>query len=279
VAGAAGASKPKDDEYEYYSDVPVPASAPKAAAVPKEDDEYEYYDEPEDKAEYFSYNTGDYKFADVYKGGTARTPWSTWAEERETRAASQRSAYLQRHTQAVASGKMAASQEEMSDEAFARQCVRSLQDGTRATLLQQAGATGVQLVLSTDGLRLMWTPGGSGQSDSTPASGFVRTTDLRSVVYDGADLAAPSSGESFPAHTRFAIVTPYETIRFAITDAPTLQHFVCGLRHIADRPLDRRAFLWQRTAALNREKVAAASFDTRLNSLAAYLQAQKSSLA
>jgi len=257
AAVAGGAAQKKDDEYEYYSDTAPPAAS---APPPKEDDEYEYYDEPQDKAEYYNY-----AFADAYKGGTARTPWSSWAEQRAQRVAAQRSTYLQRHTEALKSA--SAPQEEMSDESFARQCVRALQDGTRATLLKGSEATSVQLVLSTDGLRLTWTPGGE-----------VRTTDLRSVVYDGAELAPPTAGETHPAHMRFAIVTPYETIRFAITDSQTLQHFVCGLRHIADRPLDRRAFLWQRAAALNRDKVSAASFDTRLNSLAAYLQAQKASL-
>ena len=115
--------------------------------------------------------------------------------------------------------------------AFARQCVLSLQEGARATLTLQAegGAStprakyiGVQLVLSTDGLRLLWTPEpGAGASDAgqgaTPTSGHVRTTDIRSVVYDAANLAVPipSDEEARPLATRFAIQTPFETLNFA----------------------------------------------------------------
>ena len=79
-------------------------------------------------------------------------------------------------------------------------------------------------------------------------------------------------------YTRFAITTPFETINFAIEDLSKLQHFVCGLRHLARRPIERREFLWQRTLAVNKEAVEAQSFDNKLNSLTGFLQTQKSAL-
>ena len=99
--------------------------------------------------------------------------------------------------------------------AFARQCVLSLQEGAQATLLlaQAKGPASVQLVLSTDGLRLQWTPA-SGSTEE----GFVRTTDIRSVVYAAADPTAPTphpDEAARPAYARFSIVTPQATYHFA----------------------------------------------------------------
>ena len=102
--------------------------------------------------------------------------WSTWADERAKHVASQRSAYLKRHTAALASSNVSTGTSvEEGDEcahhthahalsglaltrgcaldsrrrAFARQCVLSLQEGARATLtIQQATGINVQLVLS-----------------------------------------------------------------------------------------------------------------------------------
>lgn len=195
--------------------------------------------------------------------------------------------------------------------AFARQCVLSLQEGARATLTLQPEsgkapsakkAIDVQLVLSTDGLRLLWTPEPGSANAATPSSGFVRTTDIRSVAYDGASAVARPDEDSRAAATRFSIVTPFDTLSFAsafhlartcarasqfaliitvglaVSDPLKLEHFVCGLRHLARRPLERRSFLWQRTAAINKELVDANSFDKRLGSLAAFLQKQKTAL-
>ena len=97
----------------------------------------------------------------------------------------------------------------------------------------------VQLVLSTDGLRLLWTPepgAANIEGSGTEPSGFVRTTDIRNVTYIGADplTKAFPDEEARPMYTRFAITTPFETINFAIEDLSKLQHFVCGLRHLAN---------------------------------------------
>ena len=81
-----------------------------------------------------------------------------------------------------------------------------------------------------------------------------------------------------PSHTRFSLVTPTGTVNFAIADAQKLQHVVCGLRHLARRPVERRAFLWQRAAAINRDKIAAASFEKRLDGLTAFLLKERSAL-
>lgn len=218
---------------------------------------------------------------------------------------------------------------------FARQCVLSLQEGARATLMLQDAATArrgkpivifVQLVLSTDGLRLLWSPE-PGQTkiaeqagaDASPPSGFVRTTDVRSVEYGGADPQAPPhpDEEARPSHTRFGVVTPFGTTNFAsawprlpnartharvrrnsafhcregcshshaarpppiastVAEPLKLQHFVCGLRHLARRPIDRRQFLWQRTASMNKDVIASQTFDNKLKTLPDYLQRQKS---
>ena len=109
----------------------------------------------------------------------------------------------------------------------------SLQEGARATLMLQDAATApkgkpivifVQLVLSTDGLRLLWSPE-PGQTkiaeqsgpDASPPSGFVRTTDVRSIEYGGADPQGPPhpDEEARPSHTRFGVVTPFGTTNFA----------------------------------------------------------------
>ena len=124
--------------------------------------------------------------------------------------------------------------------AFARQCVLSLQEGARATLtlqhpLHATGAAlsrgqkptyclGVQLVLSTDGLRLLWTPVPGApniEGSGTTANGFVRTTDVRSVVYAGTDSTTKPAAdeEARPTYSRFALHTPFETINFASTQS------------------------------------------------------------
>ena len=39
---------------------------------------------------------------------------------------------------------------------------------------------------------------------------------------------------------------------------------MCGLRHLANQPVARERFLWQRAAALHEDGLRAASFDERL---------------
>ena len=124
--------------------------------------------------------------------------------------------------------------------AFARQCVLSLQEGAQATLLlaQAKGPASVQLVLSTDGLRLQWTPA-SGSTEE----GFVRTTDIRSVVYAAADPTAPTphpDEAARPAYARFSIVTPQATYHFASaclarrTGGAPRAHRLCSAPRLTD---------------------------------------------
>ena len=270
VGGAAGAVVGGDDEYEYYDDAAAPAALlpSQEAAKPKSPDgEYDYYEDDDEKDAYY----GAYEGAAA--GGSA-SRWGVWAEERAKKVAMQRSKYLGEHTAALSEPK--SGEAEVSDEEFQRLCIRSLQEGMAATLTlvdNPPKAVNVTLSLSADGLRVLWTP-----PSDTP--GFVRTTEIRSVVYAGADLAAPPFPDEAarPSHTRFSLVTPTGTVNFAIADAQKLQHVVCGLRHLARRPVERRAFLWQRAAAINRDKIAAASFEKRLDGLTAFLLKERSAL-
>ena len=89
----------------------------------------------------------------------------------------------------------------------------------------KANYIAVQLVLSTDGLRLLWTPepgAGNTTPGAAPASGFVRTTDIRAVTYDGSQpqQTVDADEEARSLSTRFAIVTPFETLYFASTLGP-----------------------------------------------------------
>jgi len=118
--------------------------------------------------------------------------------------------------------------------------------------------------LAGSGLKLTWKPMGGG------AEGSVKTTEIRAVAYGAAASDAP---------TRFVVETKSgPSFSFTIADARKLHHFVCGLRHLAQQPLERRQFLWQRTAAMNREVVAAGSFDSKLSSFSGFLQSTRSTL-
>jgi len=265
LAVAAAGKKGQSSHYGEAVAAGGALTAAQAAAAAREDDEYEYYDddEPQQKASTIAY-TGVYGDAAAPPG-----PWSSWADARAQRKAAQRSDYLQRHLASGAVGPSTAAEQE-SDEAFARQCVLSLQEGTGATLLPQAGGpVDVQLSLSPDGMRLTWTQPGTDPS-------FVKTTDIRAVAYAGANLAAPPFADEAmrPTHTRFAVTTANEAFNFSIADPQKLQRFICGLRHLARLPIERGAFLWQHAAALNRDLISSASFDARLKGVTDFLQSQ-----
>ena len=176
-------------------------------------------------------------------------------------------------------------------------CVMGMREGTAACLLNKPRGKPqtVHLHLSDSGLKVVWAFA-DGKSD-----GHLSTLDVSDVTYSASTTAAATASAAtataafsiasaaaerqYPAHTRFTIVTNADRLEFSIFDANKLLYFVCGLRHLANRPIGRDRLLWQRTAALHLDGLRDNSFDQRLTgsdkegeSLSAFLRKQRSAL-
>ena len=214
--------------------------------------------------------------------------WALWSHERTQHVAVQRAQYLSQHERSFGAVVLPSA---ASVEAFLNIAVLGMREGGPAVLLNDprgGGPAEVHLALSPPpeaGLRLVWAP-----ADGAP-DGHVRTLDIRQVIYC-ADLPGQGIGaaypKQFPAHSRFTVVTSEVRLEFSMADPHCLQYFVCGLRHLANQPVARERFLWQRAAALHEEGLRAASFDERLlggtsggdgaDSLSGFLSKQKAAL-
>ena len=214
--------------------------------------------------------------------------WALWSHERTQHVAVQRAQYLSQHERSFGAVVMPSA---ASVEAFLNIAVLGMREGGAAVLLNDprgGGPAEVHLALSPPpeaGLRLVWAP-----ADGAP-DGHVRTLDIRQVIYC-ADVPGLGIGaaypKQFPAHSRFTVVTSEVRLEFSMADPHCLQYFVCGLRHLANQPVARERFLWQRAAALHEEGLRAASFDERLlggtsggdgaDSLSGFLSKQKAAL-
>ena len=189
----------------------------------------------------------------------APSMWDVWAQERAQHMATQRAQYLTKAAGLRGSIRLPSV---ASTEDFLNQCVLGMREGAGAVLLNDPSGRepiAVHLELSPPpeaGLKLVWSP-----IDGKP-DGYIRTLDIQQVLYCP---EAPTQHQlQYPLHTRFVVMTSDARLEFSMPEALELQFFVCGLRHLANQPVARERFLWQRAAALHEDGLRAASFDERL---------------
>ena len=149
---------------------------------------------------------------------------------------------------------------EESLEGFLNSCIKQMREGTQAVLFHPPQSGGmvdqVQLALSPPpeaGLKLEW-------RSKDGLTGCIHTLDVKEVLY----APAPATAPEYPRHTRFAAVTSDARHEFAIADDVKLQAYVCGLRHLANKPVARDRFLWQRASLLDEDQMRSNPFTSRL---------------
>jgi len=198
--------------------------------------------------------------------GRARQAWKAWESARTQQQHERRRAYLQVHILQMSQEK-APLPVALPDDAFAQQCVAALKEGVNAVrLLGVATPLAMRLSLSTDCSALsLVAADGAGTVTSRVQ---IRLMDLTDVHFGGALTETEKNAHpGVPMQSRFRLVTANSTeMQFAIADTQQLQHAICGLRHLAHRPMQRGQVLWQRFLhTVPPSKLKAATFEERLD--------------